>query len=162
MARHPQQSVSQRLALATLALVACLRPAWGGPTSVGASPVAVEVPACCREPESCCGEGEHRESGPALLPECCGVDTPPSTPREPQPLPRLSVPDPTKRVLRELTRALQQIDLSGSSLQGSGARHDGAGLSPPDRAREPSSKACHWLTDREMLAALAMLSVARL
>ena len=162
MNRHRQRSVGQKLVLAALAMAACLRPVWGAPTQVGASPVAVEVPACCVEQESCCGEDEHRESGPVFLPGCCGVDTPPSDPRESEPLPRLSVPDPTKRVLRELARALQQIDLSGAGLQGLGARHDRAGLSPPDLARESNSKACHWLTDREMLAALAMLSVARL
>lgn len=158
---NTQRTVGQKLVLAAMAIVVCLRPVSGAPTP-GAHPAMGEVPACCVEQESCCGQDEHRDSGPVFLPGCCGIDTPPSDPRESEPLPRLSIPEPTRRLLRELARALQQVDLPPSGPWHLGAWQDGAGLSPPDLSRESSSKSCHWLTDRELLAALAMLSVARL
>lgn len=171
MTRTPQFSIGKTFALSVLALVAGLRPVWGAPLPIG-SPgqahkvgQALEVSACCVEPEpgSCCPADEDSQSGPAFLPACCGVDTPPSEPSQPEPVPRLSVPDATQRVLRELARALQQVYLSTPGCYGQAhAMLDGAGLSPPDPARAARVLAGHWLTDRESLATLALLSIARL
>ena len=166
MTRYPQLAIGKRVALIALALIASLRPVWGAPIPVGASAghQAVEARSCCVQPEpaSCCPKDEGRQSVPVFVPKCCAYDAPPSS-RESEPLPRLNVPDPTKRVLRELTRALLHVDtLAPGSLGHLGTKLDGAGLSPPDSARDARPIALHWLTDRESLAVLAMLSIARL
>ena len=164
MNRAPQLAVGKKLALIGLALIASLRPVWGAPIRIGGSAghQAVDARSCCVQPEppSCCPKDEDRQSGPVLVPKCCAYDAPPSS-RESEPLPKLSVPDPTKRVLRELTRALLHVDmLAPGSLGHFGTKLDAAGLAPPDSAQD--ARSTHWLTDREVLAALAMLSIARL
>lgn len=167
MNRQPPLALGQKLALIALALVACLRPVWGGQVAIGSSTHGrtVDARSCCVQPEpaSCCPKNEGRQSAPVFVPKCCAYDAPPSDPRQSESLPKLGVPDPTKRVLRELTRALHQVALLAPGTLGHfGIANDGAGLSPPDSVRDARSPALHWVTDRELLAALAMLSIARL
>jgi hypothetical protein len=157
-------AAGRKLALLALALVLCVRPVWCAQVTIGSCTLGqLEVPACCVEPEpaSCCPADEKSESGPIVVPSCCGVDAPQDEARESEPLPRLSVPDPTRRVLQELTRALHVIHgPCPVSHVPMGAPH--AGHAPPGSIRAARPPALHWLTDRGALAALALLSSARL
>jgi hypothetical protein len=166
MHRHPRgSSIGQRLALAVLALLSCLPPVWGERVrGLVAGRIGGDAPSCCLEPDrpSCCPENEGQQSGPALLPKCCAFDAPSKAPA-PEAPPRLSVPDPGKRLLRELARALQHVrTLSPGDLGRLGSKLGVAGPSPPDAARGTRPPALHWLTDRESTAVLAILSIARL
>ncbi len=165
MIRNHPFAVGQRLVLLALALSVCLRPVWGAPVASAsvARVHASAAPSCCFEPEaaSCCPE-PNDESDPVVVPSCCGFEAPPSEPRASESVPRASVPDPTKRALGELARAAQEVVRLAPRQGDAGMDPDGGGLSPPGPVRDARATALHWLTDRELLAALALLSIARL
>lgn len=156
--------LGQRLALLVLALVACL-PSIGGQRigSLGLPAGQREVArrSCCAEadPPACCSEDEEHDSGPVLVPMCCGFDAPPA-PYLPDPLPRSCGPDFAERLASALTRALQHVQAIVRRNDGACAAFAAAGLAPPEtRGRGPAG--IHWWTDRESLAVLALLSIAR-
>ncbi len=148
------------------AVLALLQPFLGLQHAL-ASAVFSRVPDCCIGPErpDCCPAVCEEGSGPVLLPElpeCCKVQSPPSAPREPEPTARLAIPDPAKRVLLAIHQAAHSTDPVVAPWVGRDPSCDLLGPAPPGTTTRSRPTTLHWLTNRGTIAALALLSVARL
>jgi hypothetical protein len=142
-------------------LLASLRPAHGAAPRAGVP--AEDAPACCAEPEGCCPADEHDDRSQGYVPICCGVDAPASTPAEPAIPAARTLVDPTESVLRSLAAGVKQLGPQACWIpRPRGASLEPAEHGPPGLGGAAPPRGCHWLTERELRLALALLSVARI
>jgi len=142
-------------------LFTSLRPVHGAGRP-GGEPAA-DAPSCCVDAEGCCPEDERDEPGQSYVPLCCGVDAPASAPGNAEIVSARTVADPTESVLRNLARGARTLDLQAGWIQrASGTWREEAAHAPPAGAGDAVPIGCHWLTERELRLALALLSVARI
>jgi hypothetical protein len=146
-----------------VALLASVRPIHGELRAQGLA--GPRVPSCClgEEATSCCPAEERDDSEQTYVPHCCGVESPANAP-ELAPVPALRAADPVSSTLQRLARAAERVHTFAVSLPGSvHESREHAGLDPPLAPRETRLVSTgHWLTDRGVLAALALLSVSQL
>jgi hypothetical protein len=154
------------LVLCLLALAAGLRPAWGAPLPDGRAAGSIEVDSCCFVPDDggCCPGNDGTTGGPNLRPLCCGFDAPANRPAERGETVTRSPLDPTAVALHALARGQADqrtaFDFVRSAFESREDREDAA-HAPPVPAADTAPAGCHWVTERDVLAALALLSVAR-
>jgi hypothetical protein len=155
-----QRTSWKRLLLGVTLLVA------GLPSGSCASPggaLALELPVCCAAPDpgGCCPAEEGEGESSRLAPLCCGVEAPADEPVERGRAPARTVDDPIAASLCALVRGVSQPDLLACRLLSGSDRWRHAPARAA-RAGDPAALGGHWLTEREVLETLALLSVARL
>src|SRR5262245_2044099 len=152
MSRAHPRSIWTRVAALFVALAAAAQPALGASSRQspsGASGVEDGRPSCCVPGAECCGAEEGGTREPSYVPSCCGLGELPSRPPEPDQAPRLSVPDPMRRALAQLTRGYTVPTLAPTIHADLLRRVDPANLRGPPA----SASALHWWTSRGAPAA---------